>query len=174
MRTGTGTDATRNHGEVFDTPPPTGQIVIHPSDVELTAALAEIGATTRDLVVANTREQVAQLNAAIRDHRPSPPDRSSQAGSVATARGQLISVGDRVATRPNDPDLGVANRQTWTVTALRDHGSLRIKPGISAAGRERRLPAGYPRARGAGLRHHRARRPRRDRRPCLFYRHGDH
>ena len=36
-------------------------------------------------------------------------------------------VGDRVATRRNDPDLEVANRQTWTVTGIGDDGSLTLR-----------------------------------------------
>ena len=146
MRTGTGTGTGTEAGDVFDTLHRRGQIVIHPSEVERTAALAEIGATTRELVVADTREQVAQLNAAIRDHRRSTTARTGhteQAGSVATARGEQISLGERIATRRNDPHLGVANRQTWPVTHLGDDGSLRVNAGVNAPGRDRRLPAGY-------------------------------
>ena len=52
-------------GEVFDALVSRGQIVVHASEVERTRAL-----TTADgLIVADTREQVATLNAAIRDHR---------------------------------------------------------------------------------------------------------
>ena len=46
-------------GAVFDALHRRGQIVIHASDVERTAALAEAGAAG-DLVVADTREQVAE------------------------------------------------------------------------------------------------------------------
>jgi exodeoxyribonuclease V alpha subunit len=37
---------------------------------------------------------------------------------MVTARGERIGLGDRFATRRNDPDLGVGNRQTWTVTGI--------------------------------------------------------
>ena len=56
---------------VFDALHRRGQIVIHASEVERTAALAEAGAAG-DLVIADTREQVADLNAAIRDQRGWP------------------------------------------------------------------------------------------------------
>ena len=71
MRTG------ERPGEVFDELHERGQIVLHASDVERTAALAYIGADSADdgakdgeqLIIADTRDQVSALNAAIRDHR---------------------------------------------------------------------------------------------------------
>ena len=59
---------------------------------------------------------------------------------MATTRGERIGLGDRVATRRNDPDLGVANRQTWTVTGIGEDGSL-TPP--RRRGRDRVLPAEY-------------------------------
>jgi hypothetical protein len=111
---------------VFDTLHHRGSIVIHPSDTERTAALADAGAAG-DLVLADTREHVTSLNAAIRDqrrantttgHSADSPDSADSADSLVTAAGERIGRGDRVATRRNDPDLGVANRQTWTVTGI--------------------------------------------------------
>ena len=58
-------------GRVFDALHRRGQIVIHATEVERTTALAEAGATG-DLVIADTREQVADLNATIRDHSHAP------------------------------------------------------------------------------------------------------
>jgi exodeoxyribonuclease V alpha subunit len=115
-----------------------GQVVIHASEVERTAALAEAGATGH-LVIADTREQVAELNAAIRDHHH-PPDPAGDR-LVTTVRGEQIGVGDRVATRRNDPDLQVANRQTWTVTGIGGHGSLTLRG--RGSGRDREIPAEY-------------------------------
>ena len=54
-------------GEVFDHLLHRGQIVVHPTEVERLAALT----TTNGTVIADTREQVAALNASIRDHRRS-------------------------------------------------------------------------------------------------------
>ena len=56
-----------------------------------------------------------------------------------TARGERIGLGDRVATRRNDPDLGVANRQTWTVTGIGEDGHLILH----GRGRDREIPAEY-------------------------------
>jgi hypothetical protein len=120
---------------VFDELHRRGQIVVHATDVERTAALAECGAAG-DLVVADRRERVADLNAAIREQRRG----TEQDGRVATtAGGEQLGVGDRVATRRNDPALQVANRQTWTITAIDQHGGLALR----GHGRERQVPAEY-------------------------------
>ncbi len=62
MRTGA------NPAEVFDQLVRRGQIVIHPSEVERTTTLAQAGAVG-DLVIADTRDQVTDLNNAIREQR---------------------------------------------------------------------------------------------------------
>lgn len=120
---------------VFETLHRRGQIVIHPSEVEREAALADVGATGV-LVLADTREQAASLNAAIRDHRQGKPEAEAV---LVTARGEQIGLGDRVATRHKDAGLGVANRQTWTVSGIGDDGSLILHGG----GRDRTVPAHY-------------------------------
>jgi exodeoxyribonuclease V alpha subunit len=120
---------------VFDELHRRRQIDVHASDVERTAALAAVGAAG-DLVVADRREQVADLNAAIRDRRRSDRDGGH---SITTAGGERLSVGDRVATRRNDPDLKVANRQTWTITVIGEDGGLVLR----GHGRERQVPATY-------------------------------
>jgi len=126
---------------VFEAMHGRGSIVVHPSDSERTAALAEAGAAG-DLVVADTQEHVASLNAAIRDQRRADPatgDSADADPSLVTARGERIGPGDRVATRRNDPDLGVANRQTWIVTGIGEDGSLILH----GHGRNRQIPAEY-------------------------------
>src|SRR5262249_31145715 len=57
---------------------------------------------------------------------------------VVTGAGERIGPGDRIATRRNDTDTDVANRETWTVTATRN-GALVVD---GDAGR-RILPSGY-------------------------------
>lgn len=148
MRTG------ERSGEVFDALLERRQIVLHTSDVERTAALAAIdadGAHDGDqLVIADTRDQVSALNAAIRDRRHGAgvaPDVHSgerpgeRAGEPITRRGERIGLGDRVATRRNDRDLVVANRDTWTVAGISEDGSLLV---TGRAG-HRVLPAEYVR-----------------------------
>lgn len=119
---------------VFDELHRRGQIAIHTSDVERTAMLAEVGAGG-DRVIADRREQVSYLNAAIRDQRA---DQQS-ARSITTANGEQLGIGDRVATRRNDPDLQVANRQSWTIADINDDGRLILR----GRGRDKEVPAEY-------------------------------
>lgn len=152
MRTG------ERSGEVFDAFLKRGQIVLHASEVERTAALAAIGADSvgdgahdgDQLIIADTRDQVAALNAAIRDRRhlggaaarEEVEDRSGEeVGEPITRRGERIGLCDRVATRRNDRDLAVANRDTWTVAGIGEDGSLLV---TGRAG-QRVLPAAYVR-----------------------------
>jgi conjugative relaxase-like TrwC/TraI family protein len=133
MRTGDNAEA------VFDALHRRGQIVIHSSELERTTTLANAGADG-DLVLADTREQVADLNAAIRDRNKRAENGRKE---VTTARGEPVGLGDRVATRRNDPDLQVANRQTWTVTGIGDDGSLFLHGQGRGRGRDRVVPAEY-------------------------------
>ncbi|MGB6021878.1 MAG: MobF family relaxase [Ornithinimicrobium sp.] len=127
-------------GEVFEALLARGQIVVHSSDVERTAALARWGAAG-DLVMADTREQVADLNAAIRAQRSDLDPLAEGRQTVTTGRGEILAVGDRVATRRNAPDLLVANRQTWTVTGVRADGSMVLHD----RGRDQVVPIQYAR-----------------------------
>lgn len=122
--------------DVFDALLERGLITIHATDVERTAALADIGARGDELIIADTREQVGALNAAIRDHRQPRDERN---GEPVTRSGERIGLGDRVATRRNDRELGVANRDVWTVAGIGDDGSLLV---TGRAG-QRELPAAY-------------------------------
>jgi hypothetical protein len=92
------------------------------------------------LVVADTRDQVAALNAAIRD-RLVATGLVDDRHAVTTNAGERVGVGDRVATRRNDRDLDVANRETWTVTGVHADGSL----AVTGERGDRLLPAGYAR-----------------------------
>jgi exodeoxyribonuclease V alpha subunit len=134
----TGTDAR----DVFDALLERGDIVVHTTDVERQAAVADLAAASPgDLVIADTREQVADLNATIRDqHRPPTNEAQGQPAFITTA-GDQLAVGDRVATRRNDRDLDVANRDQWAVTATNNNGDLEV------TGRRgtRTLPAIYAR-----------------------------
>ncbi|MGH3996237.1 MAG: MobF family relaxase [Pseudonocardiaceae bacterium] len=123
-------------GEVFDELTACGGIVVHPSHVERTAAMADVAASGMAMVMADTREQVSDLNAAARERRAAalPPT-----NGVLTRRAELITVGDRVTTRRNRRDLGVANRDAWTVTGVDAEGSLQLARKTGEA----RVPAAY-------------------------------
>ncbi|MEJ7774942.1 MAG: MobF family relaxase [Nocardioidaceae bacterium] len=143
MRTGERAD------EVFDALLDRGEIIIHPTDIERLATITDLAELAQDSptdtpnnvhVIADTREQVTALNAAIRDRRRADGEPDSH--HVTTRGGEHVSIGDRISTRRNDRNLDVANRDQWTVTGINDNGDLSIH------GRRgpRTLTAAYARA----------------------------
>jgi exodeoxyribonuclease V alpha subunit len=109
-------------GEVFDELVRRGDVVIHASDVERQDLLA-VKAANGQLVVAHTREQVTRINHATHRLRVVT---GWAADSVVTAAGEQIGAGDTIATRQNDAEVGVANRELWTVVGASAHG-LHVK-----------------------------------------------
>jgi exodeoxyribonuclease V alpha subunit len=145
--------------KVFDTLLARGQIRLHPDPDALREAIAATAvASSADgrqvSVVVDTRDQAAMLNAAIRG-RLVAAGRIHDTLVVTTAAGERIGVGDRVATRRNDRDLDVANRDVWIVTGVGRDGGLRVTPAdVTPAGlvpasvsatatRQRWLPGDY-------------------------------
>ncbi|SET72079.1 AAA domain-containing protein [Geodermatophilus poikilotrophus] len=144
-------------GAVFDVLLARGRIHLHPDHAALqdalAAAVAHVPRAANVAVVADTRQQVNELNAAIRN-RLVTDGRVDDVRVVTTRAGQRIGAGDRIATRRNDRDLEVANRDTWTVTAVGRRGGLLVTAGratgdvprgdVTPAGaRVRVLPADY-------------------------------
>ncbi|MBC7631102.1 AAA family ATPase, partial [Aeromicrobium sp.] len=127
-----------NPDDVFDQLLQRGQVVMYPDEVTRTATLADHAATTGALVVADTREQVADLNQAVRE-RLVADGRVDDRRTLITQGGERIGVGDRVATRRNASEFGVANRDTWTVTAVDRDRTLHL---TGKAG-TRTVPADY-------------------------------
>jgi hypothetical protein len=128
-------------GEVFDDLVERGQIVVHASEVERQQVLA-VRASRGELVVADTREQVGRINALAHQVRILTGEVTRDVKDVVvTSGGERIGVGDQIATRRNDPDTDVANRETWTVIDTDRRGGLTV---VGEPGR-RRLSAGYVR-----------------------------
>ena len=75
--------------------------------------------------MADTREHVTALNGAVRDRLVAAGSVVDRRG-IVTAAGERLGVGDRVATRRNDRELGVANRDTWTIAALDPDGTVTV------------------------------------------------
>ncbi|TFV89905.1 MobF family relaxase [Blastococcus sp. CT_GayMR16] len=126
MRAGT------NPGAVFDALLARGQIRLHPDGQALREALAAGAADgytggERVAVVVATREQAAALSAAVRD-RLVTDGRVDDRRVVVTGAGERIGVGDRIATRRNDRDLQVANRDVWAVIGVDADGGLLVTP----------------------------------------------
>src|SRR4051794_6703972 len=119
-------------GAVFDALVARGQIRVHADPAALQEALATTAAAhhcsgERVAVVVDTRERATELSAAIRE-RLVVDGRVDDTRVAVTGAGQRIGVGDRIATRRNDRDLGVANRDTWTVVAVGCDGDLAVVP----------------------------------------------
>ncbi|SOC50818.1 AAA domain-containing protein [Blastococcus aggregatus] len=150
-------------GRVFDSLAARGQMRLHPDHASLSVALAALAAEhhrrgEQAAIVVDTREQAAELGAAIRERRVAD-GLVDDVRVAVTGAGQRIGAGDRIATRRNDRALRVANRDIWTVTAVGPSGALAVvpadvtptgavpagvTPGVTPAGAgERLLPAGY-------------------------------
>jgi ATP-dependent exoDNAse (exonuclease V) alpha subunit len=122
-------------GEVFDRLLARGEIRIHATEVERVHALA----LSDGLVIADSREQVDTLNAAIRTRRLINGELHNSGRTVTTGHGEDLAVGDQVITRRNDWQLGVANREAWWVRAVNPDGSLRV----GRYGGDTTLPSSY-------------------------------
>jgi hypothetical protein len=141
-----GMRAGNDPGDVFDVLMVRNQIQLHSSAADLQAALAETVAAHYSngdhvAVVVDTRDQAGALNAAIRDWLVAA-GRVDDSRATCTGAGERIGIGDRVATRRNDRDLDVANRDMWTVTGVDRHGRLTV---TSRDAGQRVLPADYVR-----------------------------
>ena len=117
--------------------------VVHQGRGEAVAAIAaeaarEAGREGALAVTAATNADARELNDAARGLRVAAGDVDDTV--VATGMdGVRIGRGDRVVTRRNDNAAGVANREAWTVAAVRGDGSLVLK----AKQRRVQLPAEY-------------------------------
>jgi len=130
-------------GGVFDRLAGRGQVALYPDEAARLAAVAEAAARARaggepTAVAVATREQAGGLNAAIRDRLVAAGLVDDTLTALA-AGGQPVGVGDLVATRRNDRGADVANRDTWTVTAVDADGGLSV---AGPAG-QRTLTAAY-------------------------------
>ena len=109
-------------GEVSDQLVARGEIVVHASDVERTRRLAA-EASVGKLVVADTREQVGRINGSAHRIRKAAGEVDER---VLTAAGERLGLGNTIATRRNDRDADVANRELWTVISC-DRGALTVR-----------------------------------------------
>jgi hypothetical protein len=96
------------------------------------------------IMLAPTRELVAELNRRARDHRL---DHSPTSSEVRLADGNQASVGDVIITRSNDRRLRlsatdwVKNGDRWTITRIGQRGALTVRHGRSQL--KCQLPAKY-------------------------------
>ena len=111
-----------------------------------TAWLRDRSAGLDAIMLAPTRELVAELNRRARDLRL---DHSPASSEVRLADGNQASVGDVIITRSNDRRLRltatdwVKNGDRWTITRIGRHGDLTVRHNRSRLAV--RLPADYVR-----------------------------
>jgi hypothetical protein len=119
-RTGTDLDA------IADDVLSAGLVRVHATEEDAQVALAETAAGHRNAVV-----MVADNATAVIVNRLTRAEHQ-HAGHVGPATGRLgrlgedIGVGDLVQTRSNDRQLGVINRQRWTVTTIDPDGAMTL------------------------------------------------
>lgn len=121
-----------------------GNIIVHTSTDDAWAAITsdvvERAAAGASVAVAvATNEQAAELNALVQTaHRDAGRTRTPTA-EIAGSDGLSLRIGDRLMTRLNDSDLGVTNRDTWTVDRVHHDGSVSVRDGARTA----QLPREY-------------------------------
>lgn len=99
------------------------------------------------VLIAETRENVTALN--IHTRADLILDSTLKPGpEITLSDGSMAGVGDTIITRRNDRRLRnrhgwVHNGQTWTITAVRDDGSVTIRPPSARFGNSIVLPADY-------------------------------
>ncbi|MBN9151227.1 MAG: AAA family ATPase [Micrococcales bacterium] len=128
---------------LFDRLHALGFVVLH----ESTEAMQEViagDARDGDAITTATNDEARELNERIRQERVRAglvDDHHTSTGSD----GLSIGAGDVIQTRQNDSDVQVANRQTWTVQAVGDDGTVWAKENGTGRKRQRtvRLPAEY-------------------------------
>lgn len=129
---------------LFDVLHARGNIVVHADAAALrghlvgdVVAKAEAGASIAVAVASN--EDAAAVNALVQDARARAGHTRAAAVDVAGSDGLSLRVGDRLMTRKNDGELGVTNRDVWSVQRVHRDGSVSVREGARTA----RLPRDY-------------------------------
>jgi hypothetical protein len=135
--------------DLFDQLDAWGLIQLHATAEQAHDQIADAAtsALARDRSVAATvatNDEARDLNERVRQQRIA----SGSVNDTTTATGRdglPIGVGDVIATRKNDSNLGVANRQTWTVQHVGTDGTLTVVEAASACKHQRSvtLPSPY-------------------------------
>lgn len=114
--------ARQDPGAQFDLLVEMGLVRLHTSQQEANQALAAAWVQgTREgdspLISAATNENAQQVNAVIH-HEHADNQTESGGGSLVGMDGLPMGVGARIMTRRNDAQLGVLNRQVWTIRQI--------------------------------------------------------
>ncbi|RXW33483.1 MobF family relaxase [Propioniciclava flava] len=109
-------------GEVFDRLAALSLVTLHADEER---AREHIAAHARDgeAIIVATNDEAAALNERIRTGRIERGE-VDDAVTATGSDGLPIGAGDLIQTRRNNTTLGVANRQTWVVRHVTDHGTV--------------------------------------------------
>lgn len=116
--------ARHNPGEQFDLLVDMGLVRLHATQEEANQALAAAWAQgaregNSPLISAATNENAQQVNAAIHhEHAGHQPGARDGSACLVGMDGLPMGVGARIMTRRNDAQLGVLNRQVWTIRQI--------------------------------------------------------
>ncbi|GAB7007282.1 hypothetical protein JCM18899A_47570 [Nocardioides sp. AN3] len=117
------------------------------ADQAYAAWAADRTAGTDSVLIAPTRDLVAELNTRARNDRLAGLDESEIGRVLTLADGTKVSEGDRIITRENDRRLRISrtdwvkNGDRWTVVEVNSDGSLKVKH--DSIGKTVTLPADY-------------------------------
>jgi len=117
------------------------------ADQAYAAWAADRAAGTDSVLIAPTRDLVAELNTRARNDRLAGLDEGEIGRVLTLADGTKVSEGDRIITRENDRRLRISrtdwvkNGDRWTVVEVNSDGSLKVKH--DAIGNTVTLPADY-------------------------------
>ncbi len=141
--------AGHDSADLFDQLNAMGLVQLHTTAEQAQEQIAD--ATTNALATGRTvaatvatNDEAHNLNERVRKQRITSG--SVDDTSTGTGRDGLpIGVGDVIATRKNDSNLGVANRQTWTVQHVGPDGALTVIEAAKASKHHRSitLPSSY-------------------------------
>lgn len=121
-----------------------GNLVVHETPEKaweaITADVSRRAAAGASVAVAvATNDQAAELNALVQAAHADAGRTRTPGVEVAGSDALTLRVGDRLMTRRNNSELGVANRDTWTVDRVHRDGSVSVSEGAKQA----RLPREY-------------------------------
>lgn len=101
----------------------------------------ELGHGQDSLAISPTNELNQEINHAVFDRLVNKGEIDDRI-IVAGRDGDRIAAGAKVATRKNSTELGVANRQSWTVTKVHEGGGITVTDDV---GQSRDITAAYVR-----------------------------
>jgi len=103
-----------------------GVIHVHATESDAHVALAEIAATSRNVIVMAADNAVAKtINTLTRHEKEYAGLVEPTAGSFGRLH-EPMGIGDVVQTRRNDNQIGVINRQRWIIDEIAPDGGMRV------------------------------------------------